>query len=474
MSSKLLMLILAGIVSLCSMERAYSETLCVNPADASCFATIQDAVDNAFPGDTIVISPNPDPKGYTENVVVDTSDLTIIGKHKKGKWEKDKWEKDKKGKICCPAVIVDTCETTGSPTSCGGNGFEINASGVTIKNVTIRHADKGVEIIVGGDNATIKNVCFIDNEEGVDADNLSPNNVNNVKVINCEFIGSHPEGAIDIRGDDAYVEKNTLLNTDGIEIKGNRATVKSNTVRVTTDRECIDGEGDDALITKNHLGPNDDDGIEWDGNNAEITYNKINGCEDAGINYAGENANISHNNITDINDDDAGIFAEGNNLKITNNYISNTSNEGIDCIGDSNTISKNTVKLAGNDSDSEPGIEIEGNDNIITYNITRLNSFAGIVNESGSDNEYIGNISKNNGTSGIRIEDGDGNIVDKNRTLHNHGEGINNDVTAINTVVTNNTSLGNRTDVCNAGTIATFTGNNFVTGGDATPCVVEQ
>jgi len=162
MRMKNLMLILAGFVSFWSLDEAYTAVLCVNPNTPNCFSTIQAAVNAASTGDMINIAPNPSPKGYTENVVVNTSGLTIKGSAQ---------------------VIVDTCETTAFPNGCGGSGFEINASGVTIENLIIRHARDGVRIMVGGDNTIIRKVNFIEIlDTGVEADNGSSNNVNNVEV----------------------------------------------------------------------------------------------------------------------------------------------------------------------------------------------------------------------------------------------------------------------------------------------------
>jgi len=406
---------------------------------STCFATIQAAVDAAAAGDTIVVSPNP-PKGYTENVVVNTVDLTIKGRSNPHCTKA----------TAASTVVVDNCETTAFPTSCGGSGFEINASGVTIENFLIRHGRRGIDINGGGSNATINNVCFIEIFEGIDADPGS--DVNNVTVSNCHFNGIRAVEAVDIQGDDATVTWNVLLNTDGVKIMGDRATVKFNTIKVTTDNECIEIDGDYAYIADN----------------------LVDGCESDSIDYRGDNSTIRKNHINSTADDENGIDARGDYLKIEENVILIASDSGIEYQGNSSTIYGNIVENTGADSDSEPGIQIRGDDNMIIENITRENTFAGIKNDSGDRNTYRGNISERNGKSGIQIEDGSDNVVDQNRFRGNHGEGINNASSAVATVITDNTSTKNRTDVCNDGDIATFTGNDFATGGTGTPCVVEK
>jgi len=579
MKRNVLTITLALVVSLWSVERAWSVLRCVNPLSLLCFSTIQAAVNASSSGDVIIVSPHPDIRGYRENVVIDTPNITI---RDSGLPVLDP------SKLDCRKVIVDGCQTAVNPTDCaydvmgGADGFVINADGVSIKNLTIRHFFDAVEI--NANSATIENVCFIQNFTGVNSDTGS--NRNNIRVIRNLFRGND-FFPVNIRGDDATVSQNLMERNDNILISGDGADILNNIIRTTNDGGCIVIFGNNSLITGNTLeacanecirfiGDQDNntmsfnkltncgrdgidlgisgsennkilsntikgtqqDGITINGNNNRIESNVIDAVRDegiesdgdsnrialntirhvldfdSGIDYSGLNPDIFRNTVFSVNgnpgidvfchdgsddastctggkiegntvqfvfDDDEGMEIDGFNLRVTDNVIKDTSQDGIRFNGDFATIYHNMVERVGTEGNFEPGINIFGNNNMITENTARFNLFAGIRNAVGDNNTYRGNISEQNGKSGIRIADGMDNIVDRNRTLNNHGEGINNDDTATSTDVTNNTSLGNRTDICNGdantstpGGIGVFSGNIFITGGTSTFCVVEQ
>jgi parallel beta-helix repeat protein len=313
---------------------------------------------------------------------------------------------------------------------------------------------EGVVVNPTFENATIEDICFIANKDGVDID------ADFATVKGCRFkLGDH-DPTIDVDADDVLLHRNILVGADGIEIDGDRATVTENEIRNTDDNECIDFTGIslDAVVTHNLLEECDGDAIS----------------NDAG----GNNATISHNIIRNLPDDADGIDWDGNNVTIYGNMITSGDDNGIRFNGDDSTIDGNFIEQISGDDNSDAGIAVTGEDNLITHNTTRLNGYAGILNTNGDRNTYRENVSEKNGRAGIRIQDGTDNIVDDNTLFDNDGEGINNGGrgTAINTVITDNTSLSNRSDVCNdtAGpsSIAVFTGNAFVTGGVATDCVV--
>ena len=69
------------LVGLLGAQAAFAggQELCVNPNDDFCFQTIQSAVNAAKPGDVILVFPDPDPRGFRENVVINKPDLTLKG-----------------------------------------------------------------------------------------------------------------------------------------------------------------------------------------------------------------------------------------------------------------------------------------------------------------------------------------------------------------------------------------------------------
>jgi len=460
-----------------ALGQAQAATLCVDPANSPpCFATIQAAVNAAAAGDTIDIAVNPSSKGYTENVVIATANLTLIGKGKaSGGPTSEK----------CPNVIVDACETGADPTDCGVNTFggdaiTVNAAGVTVQGLLIRHGDKGIGLNAGADNTTITSVCFIDNGEHVFS---GGGVVNDVTVADSLFRGGSGGDAIDLDGDDIQIQRNIFFTTDnGVDITGDNFYISNNNF-ITSNDDCIDVRGDNGKIHDNVL-KTCDDPIDYDGDQPDIRRNDITSaaggqgvdlfCSDGSFDPATcTGGTIANNKINGVGDDTQGMDVDGDNLVIENNNIVSTADEGINYEGSHGIIRNNAVRRAGSENES-PGIDIDGSDNLIEGNIVELNSYVGIRNYSGDDNTYRQNKVVNNGRSGILIKEGDDTIIDNNIVVRNHGEGVNNGSLATDTTIDNNTITDNRTDVCNDGSVLSFVGNTFGTGGIATACVVDQ
>ncbi|WP_445364678.1 right-handed parallel beta-helix repeat-containing protein [Microbulbifer sp. ANSA003] len=117
-------------------------------------------------------------------------------------------------------------------------------------------------------------------------------------------------------------------------------------------------------------------------------------------------------------DSDEGIDIQGNNNLVNNNLVENAGDEGIEVAGDYNTVTFNEVYFSGND-----GIEIDGIFANITNNISAFNGSSGI--EIDSDN---GTISLNNVTDneegGIDLDQGDSNSIVNNNVVDNGTYGI--------------------------------------------------
>jgi parallel beta-helix repeat protein len=450
---------------------AAAATLTVDPVNGP-YTTIQSAVDAAAPGDTILIKPNPNPKGYTENIVVNTANLTLVGDTVAAKANVNTQS--------CPTVALDGCETAASPTNCSADILVVNAPNVTLRKVSFRHGRVNFEL--GADGGAVRESCGI----GYDAQIQTRNGaVNDLTLDRNVFQGGNSEN-VRLTGDRIQFTNNLLLTTDnGIDVTGNDARVTGNTVRANND-DSIEVNGDRAVLENNAIIGGQGDGIRVSGDQPTIRNNQIEGQSDDGIWVSCNSCTgglIANNRLVQASDDDdEGIYvSSANNFTIENNTISETAQDGIDFSGTNSIIRNNTITRSGSEGENEPCLSVKGGGNNQVRN-NRLNwcSYWAIEQGGGDGNVYDGNTILGAGSAGIRLSWGDGTVVNANTVTGGAGEGIAN-IDATNSVITGNTVTGNRTDVCNnrpdgsaTGSIATFSGNTSATGGTSTPCVVAQ
>jgi len=526
--------------------------LCVSPDVASCFDTIQEAVDAAGPGDTISIRGKRNRTAYNEAVTITTENLTIQGQGASPTFRSvadtiefgnlqpvdladpdvvlwldnypdaedfldavatlESFIEEETLIDRCPPVVVEVCDTTETgPKICGvdselgvnGEGipvFTLEASGTTFANLTIRHGEAGILLSTEVTDTTVERVCFRNNASAVvsifleDPDTferIPPNNHNT--TIRHSFVdgASRVEG-FEILGDDAVVEDNLLLNTEGIEVEGSGYTVSFNAVAVTNDDECFDLDGPNGLVSHN-IGVSCDGALALDnGLNTTVLGNLFRGVPD-------DDEGIEALDVPESNVDEPG------NLEtiIKNNIVRLISDNGVEFGASDGLFEGNLIEYAGNDS-SEAGLQLRGNNNEVLYNLIRFSSQRGILIESffdatleqelpSSGNLIQGNLLTRNHTSGIHFPPGfdfgggpvlqaDDTTIEGNLITLNEGEGVSipegsdppNEPAATNTTLTDNTFDGNRTDICNeAASTVDGGGNVFTTGGFDTDCVVE-
>ena len=480
---------LCAAVIATTAEPASAAKLCVDPAKpAKCFGTIQAAVDAAAPGDTVTVAPlKTDPQGYRENVVVSTPSLTIQGKGKaKGSAARER----------CPTTVLDGCETAVDPTVCGrtsgtvsgtGSGFTIAATGVTIRGFTIRFFLNGILLNDGADDATVRDSCFVSNRWGVfsaDGASLDATAMADRLVVERSLFRNTSNREVEVFGNDVVVQRNVLpIAEDGVEIRGDRSRIADNRFETCNDR-CITVLGHETTVAGNVINSGDRP-IRVSGNNPTVRENEIfaapvNAIEIICDVVAGGSDTasctgglVADNEIHGQSDDRDGIRALGSNLTIAENIVIGVSRSGIHFEGDGGLIEENRVVRSGTQASASVALRVEGSDNRILDNDVRLAGLVGIENVAGDRNLYRGNEVAGSGRSGIWIRAGDANEVVANTVEDNHGEGVNNGAPATNTVIDDNGIEGNRRDVCNDGTVASFTGNAFATGGLATSCVVD-
>lgn len=435
-------------------------TLVVNP-NGGAFVTIQSAVDAASPGDTISIKPHPDPKGYRENVVINTPDLTLKGSGSAGASTFAQR---------CPKVVLDGCETPDNPDSCGASVLLVNEPDTRILSLTIRHG--GIDLD-SADRTSIEKICVIDGDNDAVA-TVEDVDSSDVVVKNSVFQGGRSE-SIAISGNNAQLLNNRLFPTDnGIRVNGDDAIVKGNRMTACNDN-CIVINGTNGTVERNIL-DGGDDGINYYGDQPNIINNRIEYMYDDAIRVdctGCTEGTISKNRIVGASDDDEGIaVTSANNILIERNTISNIDQNAIELFGNNSTIRNNKISRAGTESTFESCIEINGISNTTEKNKIRYCTFAGI-RHNGDNGTHTGNTIIGSGRAGIEIEGGVDTLISNNTITSSQGEGIAN-TGGTNTDIENNKIKKSRIDICNDESIDSFTGNTFTTGGTATSCVVDS
>ena len=469
------------LLSVIAVPAGLAETLCVDPADAECHATIQSAVDAASPGDVILIAPHPDGIGYRENIVIDKADLTLRG--------------DTIAPTAnileqsCPQVVLDGCEApeiTGAP--CGSIVIDVTAANASIERILLRHGQ--IRFGVGAEGSALREACIVGNASraitsAFDVDewgNVEYNNpVHNLTVEDSIFQGGR-SFSVRFLGDNAEIRNNQFYAIDnGVRIDGNGTQITGNTMRVCND-DCVRVVGDNTVADGNRL-IGGDDGLYIHGNNPTVINNIVEHMADRNIDVSCSDpctgGLVKGNRAISNVDDDRLIRIGGQGLTgavsfiIEDNFLALSSEHGLQFDGQNSIIRRNTIHRAGTESIGEACLYVSGpGANLIEDNVLNLCSFNGILQDAGINNTYRNNIITGSGRGGILIRIGSENtVLDGNQVSGSNGEGIANH--GANTSLVNNVLSGNRIDICNEGTIGSFSGNQFDTGGTETACEVE-
>jgi parallel beta-helix repeat protein len=322
-----------------------------------------------------------------------------------------------------------------------------NSSNQDISNNTIKSVYYGGIYIYGDDVDGIANNITIRNNtiNGVGRHGIILANYVSNSLIDMNNISStHYEGIYVDTMPDSFVAANIVSNNsvqnvhqgEGINVSDRMPTLTTNTVQNVFEEDCF----------QVNCGSSDCDGT------GQITNNKAF--------YCGEN--------------DDGFNLDVWNILISGNIAEHIHDKGFKIDGDNNTIQNNTARWCGTNSDS--GFGIDGDNNNINGNLAEFNSLRGF--EIYGNNTITRNTARKNYQTGMRLGYADGGTVNVtyNTVTDNQGEGIANfapDGGSSFVIISNNTVLRNRTDICNEGTIDIFSSNIFTTGGTGTPCDLE-
>jgi parallel beta-helix repeat protein len=244
------------------------------------FATIQDGVDSASPGDVVIVSQN---RTYFESVTIRRS-LWLVGQN-------------------ISTTIIDGRFASAAPTRISVLG----CSNVTIYGFTIGFsAAGGAQIYVEGSGNTVTNNLIISGQGDAVSIVGSGNTVSN------NTIRSHAQCSVRVDGSNSTVTGNIIESSDdcGIRIVGSNSSVRDNRVQSSLNA-----------------------GVDVSGSNQNISNNVINSTGNLGIHVTGSSATVADNVVRSSGHSGIRISQGGYNLGLNNTVMD--SGVGLECEADS-------------------------------------------------------------------------------------------------------------------------------------------
>ncbi len=343
--------------------------------------SIQLAVDNAEPGDTILVKAGVFQEGVS--VPANRGRLRIIGKG-------------------CDETILDG---TGVPDLVG---FSIDGSSfVTIAGFTVRNfPEDGIRVFTN-DNVVRDNKVTKNGSDGVSIDGGSRN------LIMKNECSHNDDDGIDVTGTRNYVICNEVCHNgdDGID---------------------VDSDSEFTLVYKNEVSNNDDEGVVVLANGCWIVENKISENHDGlDVEFA-ENTLVYGNECCDNTQNGFEVDAIG--FFALRNKINDNKRDGvrvaIDTDDDTADLGLRRSLFYANEISYNSGDGFHGREGLVAYTLFLKNDVdengEGGLDLDGSDfNRLLSNDIDDNDGPGIDVDDNsDNNVVDDNSIVDNHRSGI--------------------------------------------------
>lgn len=382
---KIKICIFIGLVFIVLADPSSADTITVNSGGEGHYKSIQKAINNANPGDTVLVYPGT----YKENIVVDR-ELRIISRS---------------GNPEDTIVLAATQKE---------HVFKVASNNVTIRGLKIRDASgipgnyKYGIYIDGKKNCIIDNNYISNNREGI----LLIDSSNNT-LINNNLPRNNDSGIILMSSDNNTIMSNNLSgNIAGISIiySSTNNTVDRNTVSENT--IGIDIQGNNNTIRSNSILDNEGYGIDIESSaDNEISNNTVNSNKRNGIGIGFSKNNTLKNNTINLNGVDGIFLLYSNNNTLNGNNASNNVNHGIDLMDCDYNILHNNVMNRNN----ENGIHLwnEG---------AKIDDDAGFEWRGSDDNTLSNNTASNNKAYGIYIGISSDNNTLKNNSIHSNGK----------------------------------------------------
>jgi len=356
------------------------------PGSGADYTRIQDAVDAASDGDTIVVWD----WLYVENVIVDKA-LNILGTNPNTTIVSASNSLDVVFLITHNYVSLSQFKIEDATSAAGIKLSNINY--VTISNNCIENNDIGIDINHSSECSIFNNSILSSKSSGIQlissySNNLSGNNIiDNVIGINIlqsennifsrnEISSSSGAGLYAMESSNNEVSENIFpSNENGIHLRhsSDNWTIYGNEVHET--------EGTGISLYRSHYAQIIENNIYSNGN---------------GVGLADSDFNFVNNNQFSSNEYD-GISVGGANNEILNNYVASNGYNGMSVSGETNKVFNNTILF------NQDGIDFGGDLNEIINNNVSLNhnGIVSWVSSSASSNLISRNVIKSNHGYGI-------------------------------------------------------------------------
>jgi hypothetical protein len=379
---------------------------------------------------------------------------------------------------CMDLIVSDTLVSGNRMENCDGGGVDEDpgGSGNTYEfNVSTNM--RGVAFEISSDGAVVRK-----NSATNTSDRPFDINADGAQVIGNVAHHNDSDDCFEIDGADMVVRDNQASDCDrGMDLSGGNAEVVDNTVTHAPDDDCFEIDGENMHVEGNR-GKFCNGGFDLSGDDPVVLKNQVTAAgDDDGFNISCDlvcGAGRVEKNFTEgTNSDDDGFeiivsSGSGAGFRVVGNTSQINAEVGISVTANEGIVQDNVTRLnGGSDSDNGVGLEVVGNDNLVSGNTSVDNSGDGF-RLSGDGNTYTDNVSKRNTIDGFHLTGGTGSTLDSSTAAKNHGEGIENDAT--DSVITGNTSSGNRLDCAGDLPPSDTTGTVCADGSDFTaPGVVD-
>jgi hypothetical protein len=420
-------------------------SLCVNPRDGACQATIQAAVEAARAGDTIHISPGV----YFENVVVPSG--------------KDGLRLTGSGRL---ATLVDP----DVPNS--GDGIRIESNDVEISALGVRNGQEHAISVGAGVSGTLVRWVAATGGRGPSAIHAEAGSTR-LRILSSEVRAAGAIG-IELAGanDGSTIKLNVVTQVErGIVASGEALEVASNRIS-TTRLDGIRVEGPRPVVTNNVIESgilNAETGLAVVGTNPTVRGNRLVNAGPAFVSCTACSGGLVMQNSSLATVGLASpipgfqIRADASGLVVRGNRVSRASGPAFLIEGTGIRVTRNVAIDTGIPGSGD-GFLVQGaGPHTLDHNVATRCSASGF-RVDGDDVTLDANVATSSGLNGFLVFGAAGAnsdvVLTNNRAIASNAAGFAVTGDGVSTVLTDNRGSGNRYDFCDDGVGTDVSGGN--------------